>query len=83
MMLWVSPIPDPSKRVTWQIPVFGVKKTSWTRFEMEFFMAMPHLRLDFVLVGDKEQIPVADRTISRDRLHAHYGSAKVATHFIS
>ena len=46
-------------------------------------MAMPHLRLDFVLVGDKEQIPVADRTISRDRLHAHYGSAKVATHFIS
>ena len=48
---------------------------------MEFLMAMRHLFLDYVLAGDKEVIPVADRTISRDRLHAHYGNSKVAKHF--
>ena len=59
------------KGVKWQIPVFDVKTTSCRRFEMEFLMAMPHLRLDSVLAGDKNEILVADRTISRDRLHAH------------
>ena len=47
---------------------------------MEFLMAMRHLRLDYVLAGDEEEIPVADRTISRDRLHVHYGTLKVAKH---
>ena len=43
---------------------------------------MRHLRLDSVLSGDKEEeVPVADRTISRDRLNAHYGNSKVAKHF--
>ena len=41
-------------------------------------MAIRHLRLDYVLSGDKEEVLVADRTISRDRLNAHYGSSKVA-----
>ena len=45
---------------------------------MEFLMATRHLRLDYVLAGEKEEIPVADRTISRDRLHAHYGKSLVA-----
>ena len=44
-------------------------------------MAMRHLLLKFVLSGDKEEIPVTDRTISRDRLHAHCGNSKVAEHF--
>ena len=44
-------------------------------------MAMRHLRLDSVLFGDKEEVPVADRTISRDRLNAHYGNSKVTKHF--
>ena len=44
-------------------------------------MAIRHLRLDYVLSGDKEDVHVADRTISRDRLNAHYGSSKVAKHF--
>ena len=50
---------------------------------MEFFMAMRHLNQDFVLADDKKEIPVADRTISPDRLHAHYlyGSPKVAKYF--
>ena len=48
---------------------------------MEFLMAMRHLRLDSVLSGDKEEVPVADRTISRDRLNAHYGNSKVAKYF--
>ena len=48
---------------------------------MEFLMAMRHLRLHYVLFGDKEEIPVADRTISRDRLNAHYGNSKVANCF--
>ena len=69
------------KGVKWQIPVFDGKTTSWRRFEMEFFMAMRHLRLDYVRSGDKEEIPVADRTISRDGLNAHYGNSKVAKHF--
>ena len=43
-------------------------------------MGMRHLRLDSVLSVDKEEIPVADRTISRDRLNAHCGNSKVATH---
>ena len=62
------------KGVKWQIPTFDGKTTSWRRFEMEFLMAMRHLRLDSVLSGDKEEIPVADRTISRDRLNALYGN---------
>ena len=41
-------------------------------------MAIRHLRLDYVLSGDKEEVLVADRTLSRDRLNAHYGSSKVA-----
>ena len=68
------------KGVKWQILIFGGKTTSWRRFEMEFLMAMRHLRLDSVLSGDKEEVPVADRTISRDRLNAHYGNSKVAKH---
>ena len=69
------------KRVKWQFPIFDGKTTSWSRFEMEFLMAMRHLRLDSVLSGDKEEVPVADRTISRDRLNGHYGNSKVAKHF--
>ena len=34
-----------------------------------------------MLSGDKEEVPVADMTISRDRLNAHYGNSKVAKHF--
>ena len=45
---------------------------------MVFLMAMLHLRLDSVLSGDKEEVHVADRTASRDRLKAHYGNSKVA-----
>ena len=41
-------------------------------------MAMLNFRLDFVLSGENEEIPVEDRAISRDRLHAHYGQTKVA-----
>ena len=67
--------------VKWQIPVFDGNTTSWRRFEMEILMAMRHLRLDSVLAGDKEEIPVADRTISRNLLPVHYGSSKVAKHF--
>ena len=48
---------------------------------MEFTMATRHLRPDSVLSGDKEEVPVADRTISRDRLNAHYDNSKVAKHF--
>ena len=49
---------------------------------MEFLMAMRHLRLDSVLSGDTEEVPVADRTISRDHLNAHYGYSRVvAKHF--
>ena len=48
---------------------------------MDFLMALRHLRLDSVLACDKEETPVADRMISRDRLHAHYGNLKVAKHF--
>ena len=59
------------KGVKWQIPVFDVKTTSWRHFEMEFLMAMPYPRLNSVLAGDKNETPVADRTMSRDRLHAH------------
>ena len=69
------------KGVKWQIPVFDGKTTSWRRFEMKFLMAIRHLRLDSVLSGDKEEIPVADRTISHDRLNAHYDNSKVAKHF--
>ena len=53
---------------------FDNKTTSRRRFEMEFLMSMRHLRLDFVLSGDKEQVPAVGRTISRDRLNAHYGN---------
>ena len=42
---------------------------------------MRHLRLDFVFAGDKEEIPSADGTISRDYLHTHYGNSKIAKHF--
>ena len=62
------------KGVKWQIPIFDGKTTSWRRFEMEFLMSMRHLRLDSVLSGDKEEIPVADGTISRDRLNALCGN---------
>ena len=48
---------------------------------MEFIMAMRHLRLDSMLSGDKNKISVADTTISRDRLNAHYGISKVVKHF--
>ena len=69
------------KVVKWQIPVFDGKTTSWRRFEMKFLMAMRHLRLEFELAGDKEEIPIMDRTISRDRLNAHYDNSKVAKYF--
>ena len=69
------------KGVKWQIPVFYCKTASWRRFEMEFVMAMRHLRLNSVLSGAKEEIPVADRTISRDHLNVHYGNSKLAKHF--
>ena len=49
---------------------------------MEFLMAMRHLRLGSVFSGDTEEVPVADRTISRDHLNAHYGCSRVvAKHF--
>ena len=48
---------------------------------MELIMAMRHLRLDSVLSGDKEEFPVADKTISHDRLNEHYGNSKLAKHF--
>ena len=41
---------------------------------MEFIVSMRHLRLDCVLSGDKKKAPAVDRTISRDRLNAHYGN---------
>ena len=48
---------------------------------MELLMVMRHLFLDSVLAGDKAEIAVADRMISCDRLHAHYGISKIAKHF--
>ena len=48
---------------------------------MEFIMAMRLFRLDSMLAGDKEESPVADRTISRYRLHARYFNSKVVKHF--
>ena len=48
---------------------------------MEFLMAMRHLRLDSALSGDKEEVPIANRTISRDRLNAQYDNSKAAKHF--
>ena len=69
------------KGVKWQIPIFDGKTTSGRRFEMEFIVAMRHLRLDSVLSGDKEEVPVVGRTISRDPLNAHYGNSKVANYF--
>ena len=69
------------KRVKWQIHIFDGKTTSWRRFEMEVLMAMRHLRLDSVLSGGKEKVPVTDRAISRDRLNAHYGNSRAAKHF--
>ena len=47
---------------------------------MQFLMAMQHLRLDSVLDCEKE-ILVADRALSRDRLHAQYDKSKVVKHF--
>ena len=69
------------KGVKWQIPIYDGKTTSWRHFEMEFLMAMRPLRLDSVLSGDKEEVPVADRTISRDRSNGHYGSSMEAKYF--
>ena len=69
------------KGVKWQISVFDGKTTFWRRFEMEFIMAIRHLRPNLMLSGDKEKIPVADRKISRDRLNTHYGNSKVAKYF--
>ena len=48
---------------------------------MEFLMATRHLRLDSVLAGDKKDISVTDRTISRNCFHAHHGNSKVSTQF--
>ena len=48
---------------------------------MKVLMAMRHLRLDYVLAGYNEEIPVAYRTVSRDCLHAHYGNPGIAKHF--
>ena len=48
---------------------------------MEFLVAMRHLRLDSVLAGDEDEIPVADTTFLSDSLHAQYGNSKVAKHF--
>ena len=48
---------------------------------MEFSRAMRHLRLGSVLSGDKEEISVEDRTVSRDRLHVQHGSSKVTKYF--
>ena len=63
------------------IHIFDGTAASWRRFEMEFLVAMRYLRLDSVLSGDKEEVPVAERTILRDRLNAHYGNSKVAKTF--
>ena len=52
-------------------PAFDGKTTSWRRFGREFFMAMRHLRLNSVFAGSKEEIPVTNRTVERNRLHAH------------
>ena len=65
----------------WQISISDGKTTSRIRFEMEFLMAMRHLRLNSVLSGDEEEVPVGDKTISRDRLNAHYGNSEVAKDF--
>ena len=45
------------KGVKWQIHIFDGTAASWRRFEMEFLVAMRHLRLDSVLSGDKEKVP--------------------------
>ena len=64
-----------------QTTVFYGKTTSWRRFEMEFLMAMRHLRLDSMLAGGKEEISVADKIVSRNRLNEHYGNSEVAKYF--
>ena len=46
------------------------------------FKVMAHLRLDSPLDSNKEQMPAADRRISRERLHAYCGEAKVVKHFL-
>ena len=69
------------KWVKWQIHIFDGTAASWRHFEMEFIKAMRQVRLDSVLSGDKEEVPVADRTISHDRLNAHYVNSKVARTF--
>ena len=52
------------------------------RFETKFpIIAMRHLRIDSMLAGNKKEIPVTERSISPDRLHAHYGNSNVAKHF--
>ena len=58
------------KGAEWQSPLCDGKIASWKRFEMEFITIMQHLRLASVLVGEMGNIPVADRTNSRDPLHA-------------
>ena len=72
----------PIKGVKWQIPVFDKKTTSWRRFEKELVVAMRHLHLDSVLDGEKDEVPVANRTLSRDRLHAHYSKSKLAKYVV-
>ena len=48
---------------------------------MKFLMAIRHLHLDSAVAGGMKKISVSDRTISRDRLLAHYGNLEVAKHF--
>ena len=48
---------------------------------MEFFIAMRHLCLNSVLNGEEEEVPVADKTIFRDRLHARDGKSEVSKQF--
>ena len=67
-------------KVMWKIPGFDGNTTSLRRFKMEFLMAMQLFRLDSMLAGDKEESPVADRTISRYRLHARYFKSKEVKH---
>ena len=64
------------KEVKWEIPSFDRKTTSWRYVETLFIVAMRRLRLDSVLGGNREEMPVADRMIPRERLNARYRAAK-------
>ena len=55
------------KGVKWQIPICDCKTTSWRRFEMEFLMAMRHLRLN--------SVSLVTRRRSLSRIERFYATA--------